>query len=184
MDLFEEEIEIRDLPNASPIVISNPSIEFRDVRFSYDVRKPILKGISFVVPQGHTVALVGQSGSGKSTLLKLLFRFFDVEKGAILIDGQDIQKCTQDSVRHTIGVVPQDTILFNADIKYNVLYGRPSAKDVELIEATTSAQIHGRIMSFPDGNLKLMQVIKQKSVNVGYAYLEGKNSVLQLLEHY
>ena len=119
--------------------------------FSYDKRKPILKGVSFKINPGQSVALVGASGSGKSTILKLLFRFYDVSSGSILIGGEDIRKVSQRSVRNAIGVVPQDTVLFNNDIHYNILYGRPQATESDLIQAAAAAQIHDRILSFPDG---------------------------------
>ena len=110
-----------------------------------------MKNVSFKVLPGQSVALVGASGSGKSTILKLLFRFYDISGGAILIGGEDIRKVTQKSVRNAIGVVPQDTVLFNNDIHYNVLYGRPTASESELIHAAAVSQIHERILSFPDG---------------------------------
>jgi ABC-type multidrug transport system fused ATPase/permease subunit len=110
-----------------------------------------LRQVSFTVPQGQTVALVGQSGSGKSTILKLLFRFFEPDNGSILVGGSDIRNVSRNSLRSAIAVVPQDTVLFNTDIGYNILYGRPDATQEELIQAAKDAQIHDRILSFPDG---------------------------------
>lgn len=124
-----------------------------NVSFSYDGRVTALDRVSFRVPKGSSVALVGGSGSGKSTILRLLYRFYDLKEGQgrILIDGQDIRDVTQASLRKAIGVVPQDSILFNASIKYNIGYGRLGASDEEIIAATAAAQMHERILSFPDG---------------------------------
>jgi len=127
------------------------SIEFRDVRFSYLEDKEILKGISFSAPFGSSVALVGPSGGGKSTIIRLLFRFYDVNEGQILIDGQDISRVTQNSLRKAIGVVPQDTVLFNQDIRYNIRYGRVDASDFEVEQAAIAADIHDKIQTFPEG---------------------------------
>ena len=121
------------------------------MHFGYDPRRPILKGVSFSVPAGRTVAVVGASGAGKSTLARLVFRFYDVDSGAILIDGQDIRQVTQSSVRAAIGVVPQDTVLFNDTIHYNIGYGRPGATDADIEEAARLAHIHAHILSMPDG---------------------------------
>ncbi|KAJ2996516.1 Homocysteine S-methyltransferase 1 [Globomyces sp. JEL0801] len=142
LDLFDMEIEVKDLPDAMDIVVADTSIRFENVNFSYDPRKKILNDISFTVPHGETVALVGQSGSGKSTIMKLLFRFYDVESGEITIGGKNISTVTQMSIRQMIGVVPQDTVLFNADISYNIRYGRPSATDEELRKASKAAQLN------------------------------------------
>ncbi|PBC28742.1 ATP-binding cassette sub-family B member 6 [Apis cerana] len=150
-DLLREEQEIINAPGAGPLIIKRGQVEFANVTFSYTSEKIILKNISFVVPAGKTIALVGPSGSGKSTIVRLLFRFYDVEQGAILIDGQNIKTVTQDSLRRSIGVVPQDTVLFNNTIKYNIQYGRIEAIDADIISAARNADIHERILSFPNG---------------------------------
>ena len=121
------------------------------MRFGYDERRPILKGVSFRIPAGKTVAVVGPSGAGKSTIARLLFRFYDADAGAILIDGQDLREVTQQSVRAAIGVVPQDTVLFNDTIRYNIGYGRPGASDAEIEAAARLAHVHDPIMAMPDG---------------------------------
>ncbi|GAU99217.1 hypothetical protein RvY_10249 [Ramazzottius varieornatus] len=149
-DLLDEKEEVKDLVNAPPLNTIGGEIEFRNVHFAYEPIRPILKGISFKVPAGHTVALVGQTGSGKSTIIRLLFRFYDVQSGEILFDGQDISKIKQSTLRAAIGVVPQDTVLFNAPIRYNIRYGRIEADDADLEEAAKAAEIHERIQSFPD----------------------------------
>jgi ATP-binding cassette subfamily B protein len=149
--LLEEKQEVRDDPGAPALVATQPRVSFQDVRFGYDERREILHGISFEIPPGHRVAVVGHSGSGKSTLARLLYRFYDVGGGAIRIDGQDIRELSQDSVRAAIGIVPQDTVLFNEDIRYNIRYGRPSASDEEVETAAKAAHIHAFIESLPDG---------------------------------
>jgi ATP-binding cassette subfamily B protein len=143
--------DVKDMPNASAINCQEGSIVFQNVSFSYDDRRSILNNISFEVPAGKTVAIVGSSGAGKSTISRLLFRFYDTTAGTILIDGQDIKTVTQDSLRQLIGIVPQDTVLFNDTIRYNIAYGRPSASEEEIIEAAKAAQIHDFILSLPDG---------------------------------
>lgn len=150
-DLLREEQEVINAPGAGPLIIKCGQVEFANVTFSYTSEKIILKNISFIVPAGKTVALVGPSGSGKSTIVRLLFRFYDVEQGAILIDGQNIKTVTQDSLRRSIGVVPQDTVLFNNTIKYNIQYGRIEAIDADIISAARNADIHEKILSFPNG---------------------------------
>lgn len=150
-DLLREEQEVIDAPGAGPLVVKRGQVEFTNVSFSYTPGKVILKNISFVVPAGKTVALVGPSGAGKSTIVRLLFRFYDVEQGAILIDEQNVKTVTQDSLRRAIGVVPQDTVLFNNTIKYNIWYGRIDAEDADVINAAKNADIHERILSFPNG---------------------------------
>ncbi|XP_076242345.1 ABC transporter ATP-binding protein/permease Hmt-1 [Calliopsis andreniformis] len=149
-DLLREEQEVIDAPGAGPLIVKRGHIEFSNVTFSYVPEKVILKNISFVVPPGKTVALVGPSGAGKSTIVRLLFRFYDVEQGAILIDGQNIKTVKQDSLRSVIGVVPQDTVLFNNTIKYNIRYGRIEAVDADVVAAAKNADIHERILSFPN----------------------------------
>ena len=143
--------EIRDRPGAKPLEIKRGTIRFENVRFSYDPGRQILKGLSFEVPAGHTVAVVGPSGAGKSTLSRLLFRFYEVTGGRISIDGQDIRDVTQKSLRSAIGMVPQDTVLFNDTIRYNIRYGRWDASDAEVEEAARLAQIDDFIRMSPTG---------------------------------
>jgi len=143
--------EIADAPGAQALKVDGATLEFRDVHFGYDPRREILKGVSFTVPAGHTVAVVGPSGAGKSTLSRLLFRFYDVDAGQILIDGQDIRPVTQKSLRATLGIVPQDTVLFNDSITYNIAYGRPGASTAEIEQAARMAHIHEFILAMPDG---------------------------------
>lgn len=149
--LLDAPQEVQDLPNASELICNHGAISFKSISFHYDDRRPILKDISFEVPAGKTVAIVGSSGAGKSTISRLLFRFYDPIAGQILIDGQDIKIVTQDSLRRLIGIVPQDTVLFNDTIRYNIAYGRPLASDEEIIEAAKAAQIHEFILSLPEG---------------------------------
>jgi ABC-type transport system involved in Fe-S cluster assembly fused permease/ATPase subunit len=143
--------EIKDAPDARPLVVTSGNVRFEDVRFSYEPDRPILKGLSFEVPAGKTVAIVGPSGAGKSTISRLLFRLYDVSGGKILIDGQDIKKVRQDSLRSAIGMVPQDTVLFNDTIRYNIRYGRWDASDAEVEEAARLAQIDSFIKASPKG---------------------------------
>jgi len=150
-DLLGVPAEITDKTGAEPLKAVAGTIAFEDVRFHYDPDRPILKGIDFNVPAGKTVAIVGPSGAGKSTISRLLFRFYDVTGGRILIDGQDVRDVTQESVRHAIGMVPQDTVLFNDTIAYNIRYGRPDATDEEVREAARMAQIHDFIERLPQG---------------------------------
>ena len=131
--------------------MSKGAIRFEDVSFAYDKARPILRGVDFEVPAGHMVALVGPSGAGKSTISRLLFRFYEVKSGRILIDGQDIRNVTQDSLRAAIGIVPQDTVLFNDTIEYNIRYGRVRATDEDVREAARLAQIDGFIQQLPLG---------------------------------
>jgi len=137
--------EVKDIPGAQPLQISAGTVRFEDVQFSYDPERPILKGLSFEVPAGKTVAIVGPSGAGKSTISRLLFRLYDVSGGKITIDGQNIRDITQSSLRASIGMVPQDTVLFNDTIRYNIRYGRWDATDAEVEEAAAMAQIDGFI---------------------------------------
>ena len=143
--------EIKDEPGVKPLIVTSGNVRFDDVRFSYDPERPILKGLSFEVPAGKTVAIVGPSGAGKSTISRLLFRLYDVSSGRILIDGQDIRNVTQASLRASIGMVPQDTVLFNDTIRYNIRYGRWDATDAEVEEAAQLAQIDPFIRMSPKG---------------------------------
>jgi len=143
--------EIRDIPGARPLIVTSGNVRFDNVQFAYDQDRPILKGLSFEVPAGKTVAIVGPSGAGKSTVSRLLFRLYDVSSGKILIDGQDIRNVTQASLRASIGMVPQDTVLFNDTIRYNIRYGRWNATDAEVEEAAQLAQIDGFIRMSPKG---------------------------------
>jgi ATP-binding cassette subfamily B protein len=149
-DLIDVPAEITDKPNAPALNVTQGDVRFEDVRFHYDPGRPILKGITFEVPPGKTVAIVGPSGAGKSTISRLLFRFYDVTGGRIVIDGQDIRDVRQETVRASIGMVPQDTVLFNDTISYNIRYGRTDATDEEVREAASLAQISGFIDSLPD----------------------------------
>jgi ATP-binding cassette subfamily B protein len=145
------EPEIEDAPGARPLAVSAGHVRFEDVQFAYEAQRPILKGISFEVPAGKTVAIVGPSGAGKSTISRLLFRLYDVSGGRILIDGQDIREVTQASLRASIGMVPQDTVLFNDTIRYNIRYGRWDANDAEVEQAAQLAQIDHFIRMAPKG---------------------------------
>jgi ATP-binding cassette, subfamily B, heavy metal transporter len=148
--LLEQNREIQDKPGAKPLVVAGASVRFENVDFSYETKRAILHGVSFEVPAGKTVAVVGTSGAGKSTLSRLLFRFYDVSGGRIAINGQDIRDVTQDSLRSAIGIVPQDTVLFNDTIYYNIAYGRPGATRDEIENAAKVAQIHDFIERLPD----------------------------------
>lgn len=148
--LMDENPDIADRDGAAPITITGGAVKFTDVRFSYDPRREILKGISFHIPAGKTVAIVGPSGSGKSTISRLLYRFYDVDGGSIEIDGQDLRAVTQHSVRRSLGMVPQDTVLFNDTIFYNIAYARPEATPSEIEDAARHAHIHEFIMAMPD----------------------------------
>ncbi|ARQ09534.1 ABC transporter ATP-binding protein [Rhizobium etli] len=150
-DLLEVKAEVKDAPDAAELGIGKGAISFKDVHFAYDPARPILKGISFDVPAGKTVAVVGPSGAGKSTLSRLLYRFYDIQSGAITIDGQDIRTVTQKSLRSLIGMVPQDTVLFNDTVAYNIRYGRTSASDDEIYAAAEVAQIAHFIETLPEG---------------------------------
>ena len=153
--LLNTEKEIADAPNAMPLVINNyahgPEVRFENVSFQYESKREILRNVSFDIPAGTITAVVGQSGAGKSTLARLLFRFYDMQSGEILIDGQNIQDVQQASLRKTIGIVPQDTVLFNDTIGYNIAYGNPLAPLEEVYEAARAAQIDGFIKHLPDG---------------------------------
>jgi ABC-type transport system involved in Fe-S cluster assembly fused permease/ATPase subunit len=149
--LIEENAEIRDKPGAAALVASGAEVRFEHVDFSYEPNRQILFDVSFVIPAGRTVAVVGPSGSGKSTLARLLYRFYDVGGGRITVDGQDIRDVTQASLRALIGIVPQDTVLFNDSIEYNIAYGRPGATHDEVVAAARLAQIHDFVASLPAG---------------------------------
>ena len=149
--LLDRAPEIQDKPGARPLAVTGPVVKFEDVKFHYDADRPILKGISFEVPAGKTIAVVGPSGAGKSTISRLLYRFYDVIEGKVTIDGQDLRDVTQESLRAAIGMVPQDTVLFNDTIAYNIRYGRPDATDAEVKKAAELAQIGHFIESLPKG---------------------------------
>jgi ATP-binding cassette, subfamily B, heavy metal transporter len=149
--LMEREREVADQPGSLPLALGEPTVRFEDVSFAYEADRPILHHVSFEIPAGKTVAVVGPSGSGKSTLARLLYRFYDVQQGRITIAGQDIREVTQASVRQAIGIVPQDTVLFNDTVEYNIAYGRPGASRAEVEEAARAARIHGFISSTPKG---------------------------------
>ena len=149
--LLDINAEVRDRPGAGALMRGDGAVEFRNVSFAYDSRRGVLHDVSFRVEPGQTLALVGPSGAGKSTIGRLLFRFYDASSGVILIDGQDIRDVTQQSLRQALGVVPQDAVLFNDTIRYNIAYGRPGASPEEIEEAARLAAIHGFVMSSPDG---------------------------------
>jgi ATP-binding cassette, subfamily B, heavy metal transporter len=149
--LLDEPKEVVDAPDAKELVVANGAVSFKDVYFSYDPDREILKGVSFDVPAGKTVAIVGPSGAGKSTISRLLFRFYDVKGGSVEIDGQDIRTVTQASLRHAIGMVPQDTVLFNDTVAYNIGYGQFGASREQVEDAAERAQIAGFIASLPKG---------------------------------
>jgi ATP-binding cassette subfamily B protein len=149
--LLDENREVADAADAKPLLTHGAQVKFSQVDFSYEAKRQILFGVDFTIPAGTTTAIVGHSGSGKSTLSRLLFRFYEVGSGAITIDGQDLRSVTQDSLRHAIGIVPQDTVLFNDTIEYNIAYGKPGATHDEIVAAARAASIHDFIDSLPDG---------------------------------
>lgn len=149
--LLDEHREIADAPDARPVHLADATVRFERVSFSYDGRRPILEGVDFTIPGGTKTAVVGASGAGKSTLARLLFRFYDVTAGRILVDGQDIRDLQQRSLRSIIGIVPQDTVLFNDTIGYNIAYGRPGATQEEIVRAAKAAYIHDFIAGLPEG---------------------------------
>jgi ATP-binding cassette subfamily B protein len=186
-NLLDQPSEVTDKPDAKELKVTRGEITLDDVRFSYDPEREVLKGVSLTISAGQTVAIVGPSGSGKSTISRLLFRFYDVSGGAIRIDGQDLRDVTQTSLHAAIGVVPQDTVLFNDTIRYNIAYGRDGASEAEIIEAAKAAQIHEFILRLPDGydtqvgerGLKLSGGEKQR---VGIARTLLKNPPILMLD--
>ncbi|HZA01368.1 MAG TPA: ATP-binding cassette domain-containing protein, partial [Hyphomicrobiaceae bacterium] len=178
--LIAEPPEVKDRPGARPLVVTNGAIRFKNVSFWYDPDRVILKNVSFDVPAGKMIAIVGPSGAGKSTISRILFRFYDITEGRVTIDGQDIRDVTQKSLRAAIGVVPQDTVLFNDTIFYNIKYGRPDARDEEVYEAARLAQIDPIVRQLPQGyrtmvgerGLKLSGGEKQR-VAIARAILKG-----------
>jgi ATP-binding cassette subfamily B protein len=154
--LLQEQPEITDKPDAKELDIGHGAVRFEHVRFHYQPERPILEEIDFEIPAGQKVAVVGHSGAGKSTLSRLLYRFYDVTGGRVLVNGQDIRDVTQESLRAAIGIVPQDTVLFNDTIEYNIAYGRCGATHEEIVRAAQTANIHDFIVSLPDGYQSLV----------------------------
>jgi ATP-binding cassette subfamily B protein len=185
--LLGQPAEVKDAPNAKPIAVSGGEVTFDNVQFAYDPDRAILKGLSFTLKPGQRVAFVGPSGAGKSTIARLLFRFYDVTGGAVRIDGQDLRDVTQTSLHQMIGIVPQDTVLFNDTIYYNIAYGNPDAPKADVEAAAKAAKIHDFIVSLPQGyettvgerGLKLSGGEKQR---VGIARTLLKNPPILVLD--
>ena len=183
--LLKSDAEVTDRPGAPTLALKGGAVVFDRVSFGYDPRRPILKDVSFTVKAGNTVAIVGPSGAGKSTVSRILFRFYDVLEGSVRIDGQDLRDVTQDSLRASIGIVPQDTVLFNDTVGYNIAYGRPDASEGEMVEAARLAQIHDFVEGLPDGyattvgerGLKLSGGEKQR-VAIARTILKGPQILL------
>jgi len=151
LELFKEKPTVVDSPTAKKLLSCEGSLKFSSVKFAYDIRKPALQNLDFTCAAGTTTALVGESGGGKSTVFRLLFRFYNADSGSIQLDGHDVQDLTIDSLRRQIGVVPQDTVLFNETLMYNLKYARQEATDEEVYDACRAASIHDKILTFPDG---------------------------------
>ncbi|HCA17290.1 MAG TPA: metal ABC transporter permease [Alcaligenes faecalis] len=149
--LLRRKQEVKDAPDAQELVCEQASVRFENVSFAYDSRRTVIQNLSFEIPAGKTVAVVGSSGAGKSTLSRLLFRFYDVTEGRILFNGRELRQWTQESLRRHIGIVPQDTVLFNDTILHNIAYGRPNASEEQIVAAARAASIHDFILSLPDG---------------------------------
>lgn len=185
--LLGDQPAIQDAADAKPLTVDNGEVRFEHIHFAYRPDRPILQDVNFTIPAGHTVAVVGASGAGKSTLARLLFRFYEVDNGSIRIDGQDIRTVTQDSLRSAIGVVPQDTVLFNDTLYSNLAYGRPEATEEEVYRAARMAHLENFIHSLPEGydtkvgerGLKLSGGEKQR---VAIARVILKNPPLLILD--
>jgi len=167
--LLNQPREVQDKPGAKPLHVSGGEIRFEDVVFAYDPERIVLKGISFTVPAGKTVAIVGPSGAGKSTISRILYRFYDIKSGRVTIDGQDIRDVTQESLRAVIGIVPQDTVLFNDTVKYNIAYGRIGANEADIKEAARLAQIDKFIVELPLGYDAMVGELLKKLDELGIA---------------
>lgn len=185
LELFKEQPTVVDKPGVETLHTCEGNIRFNDVKFSYDGRKPALKGLDFECLPGQTTAFVGESGGGKSTVFRLLFRFYNPEDGSIQLDGHDVQGLSIDSVRRHIGVVPQDTVLFNETLMYNLRYANPDATDEDVYRACKAASIHEKILTFPDGyetkvgdrGLRLSGGEKQR-VAIARTFLKGPRIIM------
>ena len=176
LELFKEKPTVIDAPGAMKLPSSEGRVDFNDVHFAYDVRKPALQGLTFHCAPGSTTALVGESGGGKSTVFRLLFRFYHALSGSIQIDGHDFNTITIDSLRSQIGVVPQDTVLFNESLMYNLKYANQNASDEDVYAACRAASIHEKILTFPDGyNTKVGERGLRLSGGEGVFTTQGMN---------